>query len=51
MDFTTRDIVEDEEALAKLERMGAYSTPVTVIDGQEVVFGFERKKLEELLKL
>ena len=51
VDFTTRDIVEDEEALAELERMGTYGTPVTVIDGQEVVFGFHRKKLEQLLKL
>ena len=51
VDFTTRDVIEDEEALAELERMGAYGTPVTVIDGEEVVFGFDRKKLEQLLRL
>jgi glutaredoxin len=51
VDFTTRDITEDEEALSELERIGAYGTPVTVIDGEEVVFGFDRKRLEQLLRL
>ncbi len=51
VDFTARDVLEDEEALAELERMGAYGTPVTVIDGEDVVFGFDRKKLEGLLGL
>ncbi|HZY56328.1 MAG TPA: hypothetical protein VFE09_00865 [Rubrobacteraceae bacterium] len=37
--------------MAELERMGAYGIPVTVIDGEEAVFGFDRKKLEELLGL
>ena len=31
--------------------MGAYGTPVTVIDGDEVVFGFDQKKLKQLLNL
>ncbi len=51
VDFTTRDVLEDEEALAELERIGAYGTPVTVIDDEEVVFGFDRKKLEQVLRL
>jgi hypothetical protein len=38
----------DEEAMAELEEIGILSTPVTVIDG-EVVVGFDRRKLEELL--
>jgi len=38
----------DEEAMAELEKIGVLSTPVTVIDG-EVVVGFDRRKLEELL--
>ena len=49
--FTARDVSEDEEALAELERMGTMTTPVAVIDGEEVVVGFDRKKLEQLLGL
>ena len=49
--FTTRDVTQDEEALAKLERMNAVGTPVTVVDGEEVIFGFDRKKLQETLGL
>ncbi len=51
VDFTTRDVLEDEEALAELERIGAFGTPATVIDDEEVVFGFDRKKLEQVLRL
>jgi glutaredoxin len=49
--FTARNVAEDEEAFAELERMGTMTTPVTVIDGEEVVVGFDRKKLEQLLGL
>jgi glutaredoxin 3 len=48
---TVRNIVEDQEALAELERMGKMTTPVTVIDREEVVVGFDRGKLERLLEL
>jgi hypothetical protein len=34
--------------MAELVEIGHLTTPVTVIDG-EVVVGFDRKKLEELL--
>ena len=34
--------------MAELVEIGSLTTPVTVIDG-EVVVGFNRKKLEELL--
>ncbi len=51
MEFTTRDVTKDEEALAEVQCLGATGTPVTVIDGEEVVFGFDRKKLEESLGL
>ncbi len=50
VEFTARDVSEDEEALAELERIGTMTTPVTLIDGKEVV-GFDRKKLERLLEL
>jgi glutaredoxin len=48
VEFTDRDIVEDEEALAELGELGFMTTPVTVID-DEVVVGFDRNRLEGLL--
>jgi len=48
VEFTDRDISADQEALAKLERSGYMTTPVTVIDGEAVV-GFDRQRLEQLL--
>jgi thioredoxin reductase (NADPH) len=46
--FKERNITDDPNALADLEQIPAFSTPVTLIDG-EVVFGFDRRKLSELL--
>ena len=48
VDFQTRDIVNDPTAMEELAKIGVMTTPVTVIDG-EVVVGFDRKKLEDLL--
>ena len=48
--FKERNITDDPSALADLEQIPAFSTPVAVIDG-EVVFGFDRRKLEELLEI
>ena len=49
-DFEVRDVIEDNQAMKELEELDVYSTPVTVI-GDEVVIGFDRKKLEKLLEL
>jgi glutaredoxin 3 len=46
--FREKDITKDSSALEELERLGAMTTPVIVING-EVVIGFNRKRLEELL--
>ncbi len=51
VEVTTRNVAEDAEAFAELEKMGTMTTPVTVIGGQEVVVGFDQKKLEWLLEL
>jgi glutaredoxin len=48
VEFTDRDITQDEDALADLGELGLMTTPVIVIDG-EVVIGFDRKKLVQLL--
>ena len=49
IEFVDRNIVADEAALAELEKLGYMTTPVTLIDG-EVVVGFDRARLEKLLK-
>ena len=49
VEFTDRNIAGDQAALDELEKLGYMTTPVTVIDGQ-VVVGFDRDKLEKLLK-
>jgi glutaredoxin 3 len=48
--FTARDITLDEKALVELDELGYMTTPVTVVDS-EVVIGFIRDRLEQLLKL
>jgi glutaredoxin len=35
VEYTAKNIVEDEEAFAELERMGTMATPVTVIGGEK----------------
>lgn len=46
--FTERDIATDEGAMQDLAELGYLTTPVTVIDG-EIVIGFDRRRLEQLL--
>ena len=48
--FTDRDITQDENALADLEKLGVMTTPVVVVDGQTVI-GYDIKRLTELLGL
>ena len=49
VDFIDRDVTADDAALTELEQLGYMTTPVTLIDGEAVV-GFDRAKLEKLLK-
>ncbi len=49
IEFADRNIAADQAALAELEKLGYMTTPVTVVDGQ-VVVGFDRNKLQKLLK-
>jgi glutaredoxin len=46
--FEEHDISQEEAAIATLETLGVYTTPVTIIDG-EAVIGFDQRRLEELL--
>jgi glutaredoxin 3 len=46
--FTERDIASDESAMQELSELGYMTTPVILV-GDEVVVGFNRQRLEELL--
>jgi glutaredoxin len=46
--FTDRDITRDPEALDELKRLGAMTTPVTLI-GSRVVIGFDTDKIDSAL--
>ena len=50
VDFTDRNVAEDEDAFNELAKFGYMTTPVTVIDG-DVVVGFDVPKLRTLLHL
>lgn len=49
IEFIDRDIAQDEAALSELAELGWMTTPVTVVD-DEIVVGFDRSKLEQLLE-
>lgn len=49
VEFTDRDVTKDPEALRELtEGYGVFSTPVVMVN-DELVIGFDREKLEQLL--
>jgi hypothetical protein len=48
--FTEKNIRTDLDAMQEMVEMNSQSTPTTVIDG-EVIIGFDRQKISELLGL
>jgi glutaredoxin len=46
--YTEKNIREDQQAMAELIKLGVRATPVTLIDG-EVVVGFDRDRIEQHL--
>ena len=48
--FTAKDVVSDIAARNELLNLGSKTLPTTVIDG-EVIVGFEKQRLRELLGL
>lgn len=50
IDFVERDISEEEALRELTEKYGLFTTPVVVV-GDEVVVGFDRKKLQQVLDL
>ncbi len=51
VEFVARDVSKDEEAFSELERLGTMTTPVAVVNGSEMVVGFDREKLRHVLGL
>lgn len=49
IDFTDRDITQNGQALAEFSDLGYMTTPVVMMDG-EVIAGFDRERLEQLLE-
>lgn len=47
--FVERDVATDEEAMRELAKLGYMTTPVILVGG-EVVVGFDKRRLEELLR-
>ncbi len=50
VEYEERNIREDPEYVQQLQELGSHSTPTTVID-DEVIIGFDREKISELLDL
>ncbi|MCL4466823.1 MAG: glutaredoxin family protein [Chloroflexi bacterium] len=48
IEFSERDIAVDKQAMAELMELGYLTTPVILV-GDEVVVGFDRRRLDELL--
>jgi glutaredoxin-like protein NrdH len=48
IEFTERNVLEDDEAMADFRELGFRGTPVTLI-GEEAIVGFDRAKFDELL--
>ncbi len=48
VEFIEHDVSKDQDAVNALKKLGVMTTPVTVIDGENVI-GFDQQKLELLL--
>ena len=47
--FEEKNVMDDKDAMAELMELGVMSVPVTIVGGEDVVLGFNRKRLEALL--
>jgi glutaredoxin 3 len=48
VEFSERNVLEDEQAMADFKELGFRGTPVTLV-GDEAVVGLDKEKLEKLL--
>ncbi|MDY6065702.1 MAG: glutaredoxin family protein [Finegoldia sp.] len=51
VEYTERNISEDMEARKELMQKGHMGVPVTVIDGETEIVGFDQEKIKEALGL
>ena len=49
LEYTAVDVMQDSEALARVQELGFQSLPVVVADGVEPFFGFRPDILEQLV--
>jgi len=50
VEFDERNIRENPEYLQELQEIGSMSTPTTVI-GDEIIVGFDKEKISQLLNI
>lgn len=48
LEYTAVDVMQDSEALARVQELGFQSLPVVVAEGIEPFFGFRPDMLEQL---
>jgi glutaredoxin len=47
--FLERNVAADESALAELQKLHFMATPVTVVDDEAPIVGFDPEKLDKLI--
>jgi len=51
VDFTEKNVSADQSVALELFELGSQLTPTTLIDDDELIVGFDRKRLSKLLDL
>jgi glutaredoxin len=49
--FTEKNVSDDQSVALELFALGSQLTPTTLIDDDELIIGFDRKRLSKLLDL
>jgi len=47
IEFTERNVLEDDSAMADFRELGFRGTPVTLV-GEETIIGFDRNRFDEI---
>jgi glutaredoxin len=51
VEFEEKNVREDLDAMQEMVRMGSQATPTTVIDDEEVIIGFDPKRISASLEI
>lgn len=49
IEFTERNVLEDDSAMADFRKLGFRGTPVTMV-GEEAIVGFDRNRFDEVFQ-